>query len=279
MEKKNTILLTVIAIATLLVAVVGATFAYFTATVTTENNNQNTINGTTALLTSATMDFGNKVTAKNLYPGAKIVKHVNVTGECAADTSRKDCNPIEAIISVNPDPNVGANFTAADGTSDIVWTLYRSENPIVCKNPEKITTGEPSTSGETTTTENQFSMEGNCKIITDSDLKSQIADAVDEDAIATIVNGIDGDTWNGFADVSTLTALTADTISTGNGSLITGDKTADSATISVNGNTDDNYYLVVWYKNNGNQDTQQGKDFTISLGFKPKSVTNAASGS
>ena len=32
MEKKNTLLLTVIAIATLLVAVVGATFAYFTAT-------------------------------------------------------------------------------------------------------------------------------------------------------------------------------------------------------------------------------------------------------
>lgn len=34
MEKKNTVLLTVIAIATLLVAVVGATFAYFSASVT-----------------------------------------------------------------------------------------------------------------------------------------------------------------------------------------------------------------------------------------------------
>ena len=34
MEKKNMVLLTVIAVATLLVAVVGATFAYFTATVT-----------------------------------------------------------------------------------------------------------------------------------------------------------------------------------------------------------------------------------------------------
>ena len=32
MEKRNTMLLTVVAIATLLVAVVGATFAYFTAT-------------------------------------------------------------------------------------------------------------------------------------------------------------------------------------------------------------------------------------------------------
>ena len=32
MERKNTVLLTVIAVATLLVAVIGATFAYFTAT-------------------------------------------------------------------------------------------------------------------------------------------------------------------------------------------------------------------------------------------------------
>ena len=32
MDKKNTLMLTVIAVATLLVAVVGATFAYFTAT-------------------------------------------------------------------------------------------------------------------------------------------------------------------------------------------------------------------------------------------------------
>lgn len=38
MEKKNTVLLTGIAVATLLVAVVGATFAYFSATVTNENN-------------------------------------------------------------------------------------------------------------------------------------------------------------------------------------------------------------------------------------------------
>ena len=38
MERKNTILLTVIAIATLLVAVVGATFAYFTATITDNIN-------------------------------------------------------------------------------------------------------------------------------------------------------------------------------------------------------------------------------------------------
>ena len=45
MEKKNTILLTVIAIATLLVAVVGATFAYFATT--EEYNNVTTLTATT----------------------------------------------------------------------------------------------------------------------------------------------------------------------------------------------------------------------------------------
>ena len=50
MDKKNTILLTVIAVATLLVAVVGATFAYFSVTGTGE--------GSTAAITSTTGSVG-----------------------------------------------------------------------------------------------------------------------------------------------------------------------------------------------------------------------------
>ena len=47
MEKKNTVLLTVIAISTLLVAVVGATFAYFSANIT-GNNGKVTVTAQTA---------------------------------------------------------------------------------------------------------------------------------------------------------------------------------------------------------------------------------------
>ena len=43
MEKKNTVLLTVIAVATLLVAVVGATFAYFTASNSSTGNAAETL--------------------------------------------------------------------------------------------------------------------------------------------------------------------------------------------------------------------------------------------
>lgn len=51
MDKKNTMLLTVIAVATLLVAVVGATFAYFAISGTADNANT-TITGTTAEFTA-----------------------------------------------------------------------------------------------------------------------------------------------------------------------------------------------------------------------------------
>ena len=45
MDKKNTMLLTVIAVATLLVAVVGATFAYFTASTSSEGVTNTTVSG------------------------------------------------------------------------------------------------------------------------------------------------------------------------------------------------------------------------------------------
>ncbi len=51
MEKKNTLLLTVIAVATLLVAVVGATFAYFSLTTSTEDA---TITGTVTAVDAGT---------------------------------------------------------------------------------------------------------------------------------------------------------------------------------------------------------------------------------
>ena len=47
MDKKNTMLLTVIAVATLLVAVVGATFAFFAIQATSESNAKATITGST----------------------------------------------------------------------------------------------------------------------------------------------------------------------------------------------------------------------------------------
>lgn len=126
MEKKNTILLTVIAIATLLVAVVGATFAYFTATVTTdtaEGNNTTTIK--TYALASAKMTMGDKVELAGAYPGHTAVKSVQVNGTCPEGETT--CEGVDAVISVNP------TIDAAFGT-DVTWKLYKSATEITCEN-------------------------------------------------------------------------------------------------------------------------------------------------
>ncbi len=113
MEKKNTILLTVIAVATLLVAVVGATFAYFTASVNTTNPDNSETKVTTQTMVTATMDMGSKVTATNALPGHTEIKTVKVTGSGVDANSR----PVDTVISVT------ANIPAAFG-SDVTWELY-----------------------------------------------------------------------------------------------------------------------------------------------------------
>ncbi|MCI8575449.1 MAG: hypothetical protein HFI09_03165 [Bacilli bacterium] len=92
MERKNTILLTVIAIATLLVAVVGATFAYFTATIT-DNRNTDPDSGKTNITAGQVANTtvvanvagaAGKFTAENVYPGHKEVAALQVTANGAA---------------------------------------------------------------------------------------------------------------------------------------------------------------------------------------------------
>lgn len=143
MEKKNTILLTVIAIATLLVAVVGATFAYFTAQVSTAENDNATTNVKTYTLATAEMDRGKDVSSEGVYPGTTIVKPLVIKGACADE---KGCQDINTVIEVS------ATIDPAFGT-DVTWKLYKGKttnptgegataitNEITCT-PENITNG------------------------------------------------------------------------------------------------------------------------------------------
>lgn len=236
MEKKNTILLTVIAIATLLVAVVGATFAYFTAQVTTTNNGQNTTEVKTAALASATMDMGSKVTANDVYPGAKVVKSVNVRGSCEAGVT--SCTAVEAVISIVP------TIPDVFGT-DIEWALYKSDDAFACRNVVDSETGEPNVSGSTTTTTNTYKMVSTCKV-------------------GTVTDTTTDDDFKALPDVD-FTTMTK---------VISSDSADKNATISVDGTTNDNYYLVVTYKDNGNQNAQQGQNFSVAINFAAKSLND-----
>ena len=93
MEKKNMVLLTVIAVATLLVAVVGATFAYFTATVqdTREDGSGKGETKVTAgsiantTVVSNVSQAAGKFEATGVYPG-----HTEVAGLSVKATHNKE---------------------------------------------------------------------------------------------------------------------------------------------------------------------------------------------
>lgn len=157
MEKKNTILLTVIAIATLLVAVVGATFAYFTATVNTTNDANVTTEVKTAALTSVSFDYGNTISSADgvVYPGYKDAKEMTLVGTCPS--GQTNCQDINTTITVT------ANIASEFGT-DVTWTLYQTDTQI-----NKVTAADgftASTNGlcatKLNTVNNQYYMDANC---------------------------------------------------------------------------------------------------------------------
>lgn len=142
MEKKNTILLTVIAIATLLVAVVGATFAYFTASVQvdTGSTDKKSVQFTAATLSSATMELGNTIpdSTATVYPGYKAAKPITINKTC---TEASGCQDVGSKIVVTESLN---------GNTDISWKLYQvdsetAKNAISCtsepKNEKDVATG------------------------------------------------------------------------------------------------------------------------------------------
>lgn len=113
MDKKNTLLLTVIAIATLLVAVVGATFAYFTAQnskpektdfkVTTETTNSSTIRVGNAINIKANdLNFADQNSSEAAYVGSqKGVTNASVSfaASSSASESQKFCYTVSLNIA------------------------------------------------------------------------------------------------------------------------------------------------------------------------------------
>ena len=115
MEKKNVVFLTVLAVATLLTAVVGTTFAYFTATVT------NTTTPTATTVTTAsdlgiTYSDGSAVSLPNAVPGQYTAeKTITVTNNSTSTAMHYQITWDE----------VSNNFSkgATDTTDDLVYSL------------------------------------------------------------------------------------------------------------------------------------------------------------
>ena len=138
-NKKNTILLTVIAVATLLVAVVGATFAYFTASGAQET----TGNVTVSTGTAASSEFG-VIKALNLYADASTFAQggKDVTGETTgtvkwtAPGATQEHTPDEAERSFCY--TAALNITANTFTVSAANTEKLNELEFTAKKGEKV---------------------------------------------------------------------------------------------------------------------------------------------
>ena len=121
-NKGQTIFLSVIGIATLLVAIIGATFAYFT---TSMGGTQGTVKATTAKLGSSSFT-AESVNATAVLPGwTSEAKNVTVTlGESDVDVSytcvlTMTANPLTDLkLAVAGDNAVAATKTLATGESE-----------------------------------------------------------------------------------------------------------------------------------------------------------------
>ena len=82
MEKRNTVLLTIIAVATLLVAIVGATFAYFSASITETDKTQTNIK---AAQLGIVFDGTQEIEALSIEPGWSAQKKFTVENTSSYD--------------------------------------------------------------------------------------------------------------------------------------------------------------------------------------------------
>ena len=138
-NKKNTILLTVIAVATLLVAVVGATFAYFTASGAQGTTGDVTVSTGTA----ASSEFG-VIKALNLYADASTFAQggKDVTGETTgsvkwtAPGATQEHTPDEAERSFCY--TAALNITANTFTVSAANTEKLNELEFTAKKGEKV---------------------------------------------------------------------------------------------------------------------------------------------
>ena len=142
-NKRNTVLLTVIGIATLLVAIVGATFAYFTAK-TTSSGSAESGKVTTASIGGATVTFAGEDSKFELldYPGGLGVYGSSAT--IAKTKSGSDKNDYEATYDLQ------ITYTNATGTA-LDWELYvvdgliqdelNAQDTTICQLKEEATGG------------------------------------------------------------------------------------------------------------------------------------------
>lgn len=135
-NRKNTILLTVIAVATLLVAVVGATFAYFTAqgggtnqanvNVETETSASSSFNINGSINIHATPENFDDAETAHLVSTPEITATVNWTPSTAAEGDDLNfCYTVELEIDTNE-----LTYTVNDTVPELLFNISKKGTPF-----------------------------------------------------------------------------------------------------------------------------------------------------
>ena len=133
--KNNTILLTVIAIATLLVVVTGATFAYFAAVV--RGNDTASSISITAANTGQTLTFGGveEVSLTNIYPkgtaaGSEwVTKNISLSSNALEGNTGTSVYAFTMSVDTNTFDFKDGGTDVNDGTENIKFTFtYDADN-------------------------------------------------------------------------------------------------------------------------------------------------------
>ena len=115
-KKGNTVLLTVIAVATLLVAVVGATFAYFTASVSTTGSSSIIVQA--AKIGEIVFTDGKEINLQNVLPGTEATKTFTIKAQNTTNTTG-----ISYAVSLNIETNTFKKVGDKSDLSDLVYSL------------------------------------------------------------------------------------------------------------------------------------------------------------
>ncbi len=119
-NRGQTIFMSVIGVATLLVAIVGATFAYFTIQVS-GNNTASSITITTADVAGVTFTDGSAITVANAYPGYSKSKTFTVAS--AGGNASSSIDYIVELVTSN------ADLPAASSTANEVYYTVVGSKP------------------------------------------------------------------------------------------------------------------------------------------------------
>lgn len=143
-DKNNTLLLTVIAIATLLVAVIGATFAYFTNTLKGEDDSTVTLKSALLTITFNDASGSSIITAnKDIEPREEALITKNFTLTPSNPTSQT--MPYKLYLVVDKNTFTNQNAATVEGiTGSTAKSLYAElvANTTTSATGEKVTSGK-----------------------------------------------------------------------------------------------------------------------------------------